>query len=101
MFLRPTPGRGMPIVQEFDDDDAHLESHIAALCGDDFEYLDVFQQEAFKAHVRKHQERKMQAMQMQMMMEAATRGGPGEKGQASQPRQSQPTPGQKPKQDAA
>lgn len=101
MFLRPTPGRGSPVVQEFDDDDAHLESHIAALCGDDFEYLDVFQQEVFKAHVRKHQERKMQAMQMQMMMEAATRGGPGEKGQASQPRQSQPTPGQKPKQDAA
>lgn len=101
MFLRPNPEAGYPIVDEFDDDDAHLETHIPALCGDDFEYLDPFAQEMFRAHVRKHQERKMMAMQMQAMMQAQTRGGPGEKGQASQPRQGQPTPGQKPKQDVA
>lgn len=101
MFLRRNPAQGNPIVGEFDDDAAHLQEHLLALTGDDFENLDVFSQEAFKAHVRKHQERMQQAMMMQMQMAEAQKGGPGEKGQPSQPRQSQPTPGQKPKQDAA
>jgi hypothetical protein len=109
MFIRPQLDdsgqmRPFPDVRDFDDHAAHLEEHMVAMKSDAFELMPPIRQMAFEAHIQKHQQalaQQQQAALLQQMQMAAMAGGgqgqggspPAQRGQPSQPRKRNPTPG--------
>lgn len=104
MFLYPAsdPEFAFPDVEDHDDHQEHLRSHMRFMKTDDYELLPVTRKLAFRAHVEKHKlaiAQMIQAQQLLQGMSAMGAGGPGggspprQPGEASQPRQRRETPG--------
>lgn len=101
MFLDPKQGQLFPDVAEVDDPIIHLEEHELFELTDAYEQLPVIRKMAFQAHKQKHKMQLMEMMEAQMQMQAMAAGPDGagkspdakEPGKASQPRDTQPTPG--------
>jgi hypothetical protein len=99
MFARPDPRPdfAFPDVSVFDDHQAHWEEHLEFTYTDEYELLPPLRKLALQAHMQKHAAAVGQAMQAaQMVAGAGGAGGPSQSkqpGQASQPRDRQPTPG--------
>lgn len=74
-----------PVVRDFDDHEAHLAIHNRFRNSDTYEMLPPAVQEAVDAHCTIHEQMVAAKLQQQMAMQAAMRGAPGEKGEASQP----------------
>jgi hypothetical protein len=89
LFSHPKPDELLPQVQEFDDHMIHSRVHKALMKSDTFELLPPFIQSAIIQHWQAHERYIQQALMAQMQLQAAQRGGPGEKGQPSAPAQKQ------------
>lgn len=111
MFSRPVMDemtgqpRPFPDVQDFDDHAVHIEEHTKMMLTDEFELWPIMRKLAFQAHVAKHQRVIAQMVQTQMMLQGmGSPGGgsePKQPGEASQPRERQPTPGSREKLQSA
>lgn len=100
MFLMPDPDPSFafPDVDEHDDHEAHLRSHLIFYKTDAYERLPEARKMAFRAHMAKHQLYIARLIETQAMLAAPPPGGgggspPKPPGEASQPRERQPTPG--------
>lgn len=99
MFGDPKEGQLFPDVAESDDPMIHLEEHELYELTDEYENLPVIRKMAFQAHKQKHKIQLAEMMEAQMAMQAMSAGPGGgspdakEPGEASQPRDKQPTPG--------
>lgn len=98
MFLHPKPGQGFPDVLDSDDPMVHLKQHELFEKTDAFELLPLIRKQAFWAHKQKHIQQIAKAQEAAMMLQALSQPAPSgsppkEPGEASQPRQRQPTPG--------
>lgn len=92
MFGSDDPSVGMPIVEEFDNHQAHIDKHLEFLLSDRYEVMTkeapVLARTAV-AHYQRHIQFQQQQMMAQLQMQMALKGGPGEKGTPSQPAQNQ------------
>lgn len=99
MFLRPDPTASSPWPDVDDDDDhyEHIEEHLKFKKSDAYEQLPIPRKVAFEAHMAKHRAGIAAMVEAQAMMMAPGMAGggspPKEPGDASQPRERQPTPG--------
>jgi hypothetical protein len=97
-YVRPSranPNEQVPDypIQPFDDDQVHIRSTIRHMKTDTFRKADPKAKVLIQNHLQDHQERYQAQVERQMQMQAMQRGGPGEKGQASQPKRQAATSG--------
>lgn len=93
MFRNPNPEGRMPIVRPWDNHMTHMEIHNRFRKSDTYEMAPPEIQAAVDAHCQIHEEFISQMLEMQQAQTLTAKGAPGEKGEASQPSKSQPTPG--------
>lgn len=89
-----------PDVQDFDDHPIHVEEHTKLLLSDEYEDWPFGRKQALLGHVLKHQQAIADLVQGQILMQSLSAGPqqgspPADRGEASPPRDRQPTPGQK------
>jgi len=103
LFASKDPDQLLPEVHDFDDHLVHLEEHNDFRKSDRYEILTIEAPEqaaALDAHCGIHEQYIQQAMMQQMQMAQMAKGGPGETGTASQPRERNATPGERPEERA-
>ena len=82
----PVPLAKFPSINDFDDDEIHIEVHASFIQSDDFRRLPPAQQSAILGHRMKHVQRRQQAQQAQMEALLVAKGAPGPKGTPSPPK---------------
>lgn len=93
LFRNPQPQGRMPIVRPWDNHMTHMEIHNRFRKSDTYEMLPPEVQAAVDAHCQEHEAFIAAMLEMQEAQTLTAKGAPGEKGEASQPSKSQPTPG--------
>lgn len=84
MFSKPTADY-FPQVSQFDDHQAHYETHLEFMLTDEYELLNPMLKQMFLVHLNQHLEAVAQMMMAQQQAAAAVAGGPPGGGQQSKP----------------